>query len=177
MPDAPWIRASDADRDRAVAWLREHCVAGRLSEEERQERVAAALAAKTLGALGELMTDLPDLDRLPDAALHRLGPALASPAQPVRAARAGRPRAPLSEDAAAMACLSLIVVAYLATGLATGIWWIPWALLAVPAFRLMRRAEPPGLRQPDRHSDSLGRRRLGTVITSRYRPRVAVRSK
>jgi hypothetical protein len=140
MPDASWIRASDADRDHAVARLREHYVAGRLSEEERQERVAAALAAKTLGDLGELMTDLPDLDRLPDASLHRPGPARASSARPARAGRAGRPGAPLSEDAAAMMCLSLIVVAYLATGLATGIWWIPWALLAVPAFRLTRRS-------------------------------------
>jgi hypothetical protein len=67
-------------------------------------------------------------------------PARVLSARPARAGRAARPRAPLSEDAAAMACLSLIVVAYLATGLATGIWWIPWALLAVPAFRLMRRS-------------------------------------
>ena len=121
MPDPPWIRASDADRDHAVARLREHNVAGRISEKERQERVAAALAAKTLGDLGELMTDLPYLDQL-------------------RAGRAGRPRAPLSEDATAMTCLSLIVAAYLATGLATGIWWIPWALLVLPAFRLMRHS-------------------------------------
>jgi hypothetical protein len=140
MPDASWIRASDADRDDAVARLREHYVAGRLSEDERQERVAAALAAKTLGDLGELMTDLPDLDRLPDASPHRPGPVRASSARPARAGRARRPGAPLSEDAAAMACLCLIVVAYLATGLATGIWWIPWALLVVPAFRLMRRS-------------------------------------
>jgi Domain of unknown function (DUF1707) len=140
MPDASWIRASDADRDDAVARLREHYVAGRLSEKERQERVAAALAAKTLGDLGELMTDLPDLDRLPDTSLPRRGPARTWSAPPARAGRAARPRAPLSEDAAAMACLSLIVVAYLATGLATGIWWIPWALLVVPAFRVLRRS-------------------------------------
>jgi Domain of unknown function (DUF1707) len=140
VPDASWIRASDADRDDAVARLREHYVAGRLSEEERQERVAAALAAKTLGDLGELMTDLPDLDRRPDTSLHRRGPARTWSARPAPARRAGRPGAPLSEDAAAMACLSLIIVAYLATGLATGIWWIPWALLVVPAFRLMRRS-------------------------------------
>jgi Domain of unknown function (DUF1707) len=142
MPDAPWIRASDADRDRAVDRLREHCVAGRLTEEERQERVAAALAARTLGDLGELMTDLPGLDRLPDASLRRPGRARASSARPVRAGRPGWPRAPLSEDAAAMVCLSLVVVAYLATGLATGIWWLPWALLVVPAFRLTRRPRP-----------------------------------
>jgi uncharacterized protein DUF1707 len=155
MPDAPWIRASDGDRDRAVARLREHYVAGRLSEEERQERVAAALAAKTLGDLGELMTDLPDLDRRPDGALHRPGPAPASSARPVRAGRPGRPRAPLSEDAAAMVSLSLVVVAYLATGLVTGIWWLPWALLVIPAFRLTRRSRsrcPSVARGPDGNS-------------------------
>jgi hypothetical protein len=139
MPDASWIRASDADRDHAAARLAEHYVAGRLSEAERQQRVAAALAAKTLGDLAELMTDLPELGRLPNGSLDRPGPARPPSARPARAGLADRPRAPLSEDAAAMACLSLIVVAYLATGLATGIWWIPWALLAVPAFRLMRR--------------------------------------
>jgi hypothetical protein len=71
MASNPRIRASDDDRDRAVALLREHAAAGRLTIEEFNERLDKAYAAKTLGELDELMEDLPaiDLYRLPDASL------------------------------------------------------------------------------------------------------------
>ena len=73
MPGDPRIRASDADRDRVAALLREHHAAGRLTAEEFGERMDAALDAKTLGELDELLTDLPviDLYRLPDESLRR----------------------------------------------------------------------------------------------------------
>ncbi len=54
------IRASDADRDHITARLREHFAAGRLSPDELDERVSAALKAKTHGELRQLMTDLPE---------------------------------------------------------------------------------------------------------------------
>jgi len=71
MAGNPRIRASDDDRERAVALLREHHAAGRLTVEEFNERLDKAYAAKTLGDLDELMSDLPviDLYRLPDASL------------------------------------------------------------------------------------------------------------
>ena len=71
MASDPRIRASDDDRERAVALLREHHAAGRLTVEEFNERLDKAYAAKTLGDLDELMSDLPaiDLYRLPDASL------------------------------------------------------------------------------------------------------------
>jgi Domain of unknown function (DUF1707) len=71
MASNPRIRASDDDRERAVALLREHHAAGRLTVEEFNERLDKAYAAKTLGELDELMADLPaiDLYRLPDASL------------------------------------------------------------------------------------------------------------
>jgi Domain of unknown function (DUF1707) len=71
MAGDPRIRASDDDRERTVALLREHHAAGRLTVEEFNERMDKAYAAKTLGDLDELMTDLPaiDLYRLPDASL------------------------------------------------------------------------------------------------------------
>jgi hypothetical protein len=71
MASDPRIRASDDDRERTVALLREHHAAGRLDVDEFNERLDKAYAAKTLGELDELMSDLPviDLYRLPDASL------------------------------------------------------------------------------------------------------------
>ena len=75
MASDPRIRASDADRDRTAALLREHHAAGRLTADEFQERLDKAYAAKTLGELDELLADLPaiDLYKLPDAGLQRGG--------------------------------------------------------------------------------------------------------
>ena len=52
-----WV--SDADRDRAGARLREHFAVGRLTPAELDERLTAALAAQTAGALRGLLADLP----------------------------------------------------------------------------------------------------------------------
>ena len=71
MAGDPRIRASDDDRERTVSLLREHHAAGRLTLDEFNERLDKAYAAKTLGDLDEVMSDLPaiDLYRLPDASL------------------------------------------------------------------------------------------------------------
>jgi hypothetical protein len=53
------IRASDADRDRVAARLRDHFAEGRLTQEELDERISAALSAKTFGDLRDVMADLP----------------------------------------------------------------------------------------------------------------------
>jgi DUF1707 SHOCT-like domain len=63
------IRVSDADRERVTARLRDHYAEGRLTESELDERVTAALNAKTFGDLRHLMVDLP-------------GPAPVPPQQP-----------------------------------------------------------------------------------------------
>ena len=57
MPANPQMRASDDDRDRAAALLREHHAAGRLTVEEFHERLDAAYQAKTLGEIDQLMAD------------------------------------------------------------------------------------------------------------------------
>jgi hypothetical protein len=54
------IRISDADRERVTAKLREHYAEGRLSSDELEERISAALSAKTVGDLRRVMADLPD---------------------------------------------------------------------------------------------------------------------
>ena len=56
------IRVSDADRERIVERLREHYAEGRLTSDELDERVAAALGAKNFGDLRAVMTDLPEPD-------------------------------------------------------------------------------------------------------------------
>ena len=52
-------RASDADRDRVVNLLRDHCAVGRLTLDEFSERTGAALVARTRGDLDTILADLP----------------------------------------------------------------------------------------------------------------------
>jgi len=59
------IRIGDAERDAAMAQLREHFVAGRLTLDELTERIDLALAAKTQGHIEGLMADLPRPPRAP----------------------------------------------------------------------------------------------------------------
>lgn len=54
-----WMRASDEDREEAVALLGDAFVAGRLTHDELDERCAAAYAARTWGELDDLTADLP----------------------------------------------------------------------------------------------------------------------
>lgn len=53
------LRIGDAERDAAMAQLREHFVAGRLTFDELTERIDAALTAKTQRQIDRLMADLP----------------------------------------------------------------------------------------------------------------------
>lgn len=59
------IRASDADRERIAARLREHYAEGRLTREELDERISAALGARTYGDLRGVMADLPEPGMFP----------------------------------------------------------------------------------------------------------------
>lgn len=58
-PGRPAVRASDGDRQRVADLLREHTSAGRLTIEEYEQRLDAALAAKTVVELRPLLIDLP----------------------------------------------------------------------------------------------------------------------
>jgi DUF1707 SHOCT-like domain len=53
------LRASDADREAAADVLRAQCAAGRLDVSELEERLSAALAARTLGEIERLLADFP----------------------------------------------------------------------------------------------------------------------
>ena len=69
------IRASDADREHATARLREHFAAGRLTSDELDQRISAALTAKTHGELRQLMADLPEPAPVAPRATQRPYPA------------------------------------------------------------------------------------------------------
>ncbi len=53
------MRVADADREQAVAELQEHAAAGRLTQEELEDRVGSAYRATTRGDLDVLRSDLP----------------------------------------------------------------------------------------------------------------------
>jgi DNA-binding PadR family transcriptional regulator len=54
------IRISDHDREHATAQLSDHFAEGRLTREELDERITAALNARTAGDLRRVMADLPE---------------------------------------------------------------------------------------------------------------------
>jgi len=65
---SPDLRASHEDRDRVVEALRVAAGDGRLTADELDERLEAALTARTHGELARLTADLPALASLPGGA-------------------------------------------------------------------------------------------------------------
>lgn len=62
MAQSPEMRASDVDRDRVAAVLREHTAQGRITMDEFNERLEQLYQSKTYGDLAKLTSDLPDVD-------------------------------------------------------------------------------------------------------------------
>jgi len=148
VPGDPRIRASDADRDRVTALLREHHAAGRLTAEEFHERMEQALDAKTLGELDELLADLPaiDLYQLPDASLRRAPPHLGQSLLPADRRGSGEPArfAPgtVAMGAWAVVTSALIAIWAVAAVIGGGTWFPWWALIAIPwIWAVVRRSQ------------------------------------
>jgi len=100
------LRASDADRDAIAARLHKAAVEGRLEPDELEQRLHAALRARTYGELGRLVADLPAArERRRGGGSLALGIAL--------------------RVAAALAVLAVVVVVLAFTAA----WWVVWALL------------------------------------------------
>jgi hypothetical protein len=59
------VRASDAEREQAVALLQRDFADGRLTQAELEERAGAAYAARTRAQLRDLTADLPDAGQQP----------------------------------------------------------------------------------------------------------------
>ena len=70
------VRASDGERDQVAAQLQRHFADGRLTQAELEERVGAALAARTRDQLRALTADLPGADVQPAQQLMALDPCL-----------------------------------------------------------------------------------------------------
>jgi hypothetical protein len=147
VPGDPRIRASDADRDRATALLREHHAAGRLTAEEFQDRMDRALEAKTLGELDELLADLPaiELHRLPHESMGRAPRGVRQslvPNDPTGLAR-------FTPGTVAMGAWAVVTSALVAiwavTAVLGGTWFPWWALVVLPwIWVLIRRAQHRG---------------------------------
>jgi hypothetical protein len=144
-PPDPSLRASDEDRDRVAAQLREHHAVGRLTSDEFTERLDAAFKAKTMGELDGLMRDLPriDLYRLPDAPLTR---------QPVQAQPSRRGRGTGAWRAAAGSWFTVSLLCFVIWAL-SGFgypWWLwvaaPWGVVLAGSY-LATEAGRSGKRQ------------------------------
>ena len=109
----PDLRVSQAERDEVVAVLAGHFADGRLTVEEYEERVEAALAARTGRDLEPLLEDLPAAD---------------PPAAPARSRRRHEPR---SLRSALVPARLLAVAAVVVLAIATGPWalWLLWPAL------------------------------------------------
>ena len=114
MSDPSSMRVADVDRERASDELREHVIAGRLTQEEFEERLGKAYQARTRADLDALSADLP----LSPAGVQR---ALSE--------RRSHLRRRLLQEAGAGAGASLVCVAiWLASG-ASGSFWPIWIII------------------------------------------------
>ena len=102
----PALRASDAEREHHAELLREHAGQGRLTVDELDERLDRVYAARTVGELAPIVSDLP------------------SPHRPRPPRRRARPR---PELAAFLAVNLMLIVIWAATG--AGYFWPIWPLL------------------------------------------------
>jgi uncharacterized membrane protein len=160
MASDPKIRASDADRDRTAAALREHLAAGRLTNEEFDERLDKTYAAKTLGELDDLMTDLPriGLEQQPaDVSLHHAGdgsPLSGQSGGPVEASHDRFSPAWRAAWGSWLGVSLLFFVIWLVSG-AHGLWflWVP-ALMGVALLGRWISGAPARSRRNHRHHDN-----------------------
>jgi len=114
MSDLSAQRVADADRERVSDELREHLMAGRITQEEFEERLGLAYKAKTRGDLDALTGDLP----LSPASVQR---ALSE--------RRNHLRRRLLQEAGGAAGASLLCVAIWVASGASGNFWPIWVIL------------------------------------------------
>jgi hypothetical protein len=119
------LRASDEERELAAAQLREHFAAGRLSDEDLNERLDAAYGARTAGELRTVLADLPALPASPATGRVEL-----------RRRRAALQRELAQQTGGALVPFLICTVIWVATG-ANSYFWPAWVALAA-AIPLLR---------------------------------------
>ena len=119
MTDTSSLRVSDQDREEAARQIREHYAAGRLTEDELNERLEAAYAARTEGELSRTLVDLPALPATQSSELAEL-----------RDRRNQLQRRLVQQSGGGMALFVLGTAIWLIDG-ATGQFWPVWVLIVV----------------------------------------------
>jgi hypothetical protein len=119
------LRISDQERERAAQALREHFAAGRITEDELNDRVEAVYAARTQEQLGALLSDLPALP----ATRQQMRAELAQRRQHLR-------RRLLQEAGGAATPFVICVIIWAASGAQGGFW--P-AFVAIPLVVMLVR--------------------------------------
>jgi hypothetical protein len=108
------LRASDADRDQVAERLRNAATEGRIGFDELEERLTAALAARTYGELEAVVADLPRQ-------------------QPARR-RTLVPASPVARVAIVLAIVVPVMLAAIVAVTAFFSAWIIWAVIAWAVF-------------------------------------------
>ncbi|HEY5979308.1 MAG TPA: DUF1707 domain-containing protein [Microlunatus sp.] len=144
MSDSVPQRIGDAERDRAAEYLREHMSVGRLSQDEFDERVTAALQARTAADLEPLFDDLPAPKPGQDVAVagSTPWPAYQPPGTPSPSASALVPM-PDSKLANALAAASGVawILFILSWALGFGVWWFVFIPIALSSAAGKQRQE------------------------------------
>jgi hypothetical protein len=124
------LRASDADRDAVAERLRQAAVEGRLDPDELEQRLHAALRAKTYGDLDGLLGDLP--------------------AKPVKWERPRGGVAPAASLAVVMVLRTLVALAILGAVLVAAAATFAWWMIGLVVFLVIRCSH--GCRGQRRHA-------------------------
>jgi len=150
MPEFSELRVSDQERERVAKEIREHFAAGRLTDDELDQRVAAVYAARTQSELADLRSDLP-----------RLPATRAEQRAELAERRAHLQRRLLQQSGGALGLFVLCTVIWLASG-AQGQFWPAWVAVvaAMPLLRNGWRMYGPAP-ELDRVEQELARRERG----------------
>jgi Flp pilus assembly protein TadB len=136
------LRASDAERERVVEFLREHALVGRLNHDELEERIGLAYAAVFRGDLERLISDLPRRSQ----AVAKRRP------QPTRAvAQRNEPKPFMVLVGLAALAIPMITVlgailAVVATVIAVTAMMLPVVLVSLLVLAILKRRRPHGPR-------------------------------
>lgn len=133
------LRASDAERERVVDFLRENSLVGRLTHDELDERIGLAYAAVTRGDLERLLVDLPRGDARHPAPRPRRASA---PVAKKRESSGVMVLVGLAALAIPMAIMAGVVVA-LAAVFALSVVVGPFVIVALILIAALRRRRPP----------------------------------